>query len=891
MIETIIELIQRGSTILTPNRRLAATLHQIYNDYQKESERYAWQTADILPLSSWLQRLWTDYTASHLDHHPLLLTNSQEQFLWEKILTEAEESPLLLQISQTADLARSAWSLLKQWRVTVAHPIFETADDYLALKRWITCFEMQCRKMHWLDSASLADELEKKISESKIEPPKELVLIGFNEISPQLTAFLNRCKERGSYIHHTTLACDESVCQQLPLPDRETELYTLARWAKAQHAKYPTAKIGCVIPTLDKIRGRVSQIFAEVFAPEHMYTIDAQNSPFNISAGRPLQVFPVTNVALQLLSLYKKTTSSDTLSCILATPFVGEAESERVKRAHFDAILRRENINTINLRESILASEPNKRSQISQTCPQLAKRLKAYFDLLDKQPEKKTFSAWAHTFNELLTALGWPGERSISSDEYQTVHAWLDLLGQMQLLDQVSEPISYHTALQTLKKMASTTTFQPKTPQTPIQVLGLLEAAGLPFDFLWVTGLDDMSWPPQPKPNPFIPKRLQRELQMPHATAERELIYCEQITKQLKQCAPVSIFSYAEKLDDIELNASPLIKDLPISSDDSLLLDEWQRAHIKVFSARDTITLIDTKAPSCEQDEKVSGGVDVIKQQALCPFKAFAKLRLHARQLESPLPGLRPQDRGTIIHSVLERVWNRLRDHATLVSTSDSDLRDLLTKCIEEALKTHHHSRSHFTQYMSLEKIRLERLIWDWLQIEKARDPFRVDMSEKSAEIKIGQLTLSVRIDRIDEVMPNKKLIIDYKTGKNNDINDWFSERPEEPQLPLYTLLAAQDTVGVAFAQVTTGKPCFKGVSSQALDIEGIKSVDSVKNAEDNWEKQITQWRTVLQQLSDNFYQGVATVDPKHPVETCNYCELQALCRIYEESAPENTSC
>lgn len=884
MIESILPYIEKQATILTPNRRLAATLHQLFDHHQQQLGWKTWQTPDILPLTSWVQRLWHDDTANHFDNHPLLLTSSQEQFLWEKILTEADESPLLLQLSQTADLARSARGLLKQWRVSIAHPIFETAYDYLALKKWIETFENACRTNHWLDSASLLDVVEERIQENRIVLPSELVLIGFNEISPQLNAFIKTCEVHNTRVHQTTFHQDESKSFKIGLADQDTELYTLARWAKAHHGRFPEAKIGCVIPTLDKIRGRVSQIFAEVFAADGTYQIDPQAAPFNISAGRPLQAFPVIHAALILLSLYKHKTSSDTLTSVLTTPFIGEAESERIKRANFDASLRKENINTLNIREALAMPDVEKRNNIRQQCPALAKRLAAYYELLAQQPQKMSFSAWAATFNALLTQLGWPGERSISSEEYQTVHAWLDLLRELERLDQVSDHVTYHTALQTVNKMASTSTFQPKTPETPIQVLGMLEAAGLPFDYLWVTGMDDMAWPPQPKPNPFIPKRLQRELNMPHATAERELVYCEQMTKQLQQSASQSIFSYAEKCDELEVNMSPLIKDFHHLSASHLELSEWMLAQDKIWQAKNVTNCLDDKAPNYQGNQKVMGGVDVIKQQALCPFKAFAKWRLHARELESTLPGLRPQDRGTIVHAVLERVWLKLKDHATLCETPTESLHVLIRECVEEAFLTYPNSRSHYHQYINLEKARLCKLVWDWLQIEKKRDPFRVLTSEKSTEITLNELTYSIRVDRIDEVLPNKKLIIDYKTGKNNDTNNWFTTRPEEPQLPLYTLIDPNQTIGITFAQVSTIKPGFKGVSGTKLDIDGIKLVtDTMKAEGETWESQIQSWQVTLQNLSRDFQQGVAHVDPKNPIETCNYCKLQPLCRIHEE--------
>ena len=61
-----------------------------------------------------------------------------------------------------------------------------------------------------------------------------------------------------------------------------------------------------------------------------------------------------------------------------------------------------------------------------------------------------------------------------------------------------------------VKRLAAQTLFQPEAPDVPIQVLGVLESAGLEFDHLWVMGLTDEAWPIPARPNPFIPVALQR---------------------------------------------------------------------------------------------------------------------------------------------------------------------------------------------------------------------------------------------------------------------------------------------------------------------------------------------------------------------------------------------
>jgi probable DNA repair protein len=839
----LFEQLDSETTVITPNRRLSATLHKLYQQHQLNQKKTCWQTPDILPVTTWIQRLWDDYTQKEFDDTPLILNSAQEHYLWENIITASQDNSPLLQVSETAEIAKSAWGLLKQWLVTTISQE-ENNEDYVALQTWSNSFKRLCQDNDWVDSATLTDMVIEKI-----KPQKKIKLIGFNELSPQLSKLV--AKTQSEHIHIMT----DSQQHLIAIKDTEQEILTMARFAKSIAAKDKNARIGCVIPSLDKIRDRVKQVFTDVFCDEQ----------FNLSAGKPLLQCPIIYTALQLLGLHKQSILLDQFSSILTSPFLGSAEFERIRRANFDSQLRRDNVTTVHFPLEALG----------KNCSQLAKRLQVFFTLLTETDKTQSFHRWAKTFTDLLAALGWPGERSLSSEEYQMVEHWLRLLDEFSTLDRVSEPATISRALHTIQKMAVKSIFQPKTPDSRVHVLGILEAAGLPFDYLWVAGMDDMSWPPQPKPNPLIPKRIQRELNMPHATAEREFIYCQQITQQFKQSAKQVIFSHTEKLDELELQASPLLRDLPVMSIEQLQLDDYQSSAEKIYSLRMTENLQDDVAPALQDGCKIRGGVNVLKQQALCPFKAFSEWRLHARELESPLPGLRAKDRGSILHKAMELFWNQLQDHANLIAEDENSLKKITDTCIDKALLAIPNAHTHHQKYLTLEKQRLHKLILDWLEIEKRRPPFKVLTSEKSVDINLNHLHFTVRIDRIDEVN-GKKLIIDYKTGKNNDVNSWLGERPDEPQLPLYALLDTENTIGITFAQIVPGKNCFKGISAGSIDIKGI-------NTSPSWQEQLSAWNQTLTSLSDDFYSGIAKVDPKDPVETCQWCSLKSLCRISEE--------
>ncbi len=866
-----------GTLVLTPNQRLAASMHKLYQRVQLDKGLLCWTTPDILPIKAWLQKLHLQDSNQSASNRPLLLNGIQEQFLWEEIISSTKAGINLLQVSESAGIAISAWKLLKQWRIDIHHPAFQESEDYKIFQQWALQFLAHCHTRHWLDQASLLDLLIDDVRNRKISIPKHIILLGFTELAPQWQIFFDLCSQQDCQIEHYALQKDHKDSVRLSLDDAEDEIRTMAIWAKSIYEKNNQAHIGCVIPNLEKQRDRVMQLFSEVFADQDCYQSDPAKSLFNISAGRNLTQFPLIHTALLALSLYKKNMPADSFRYLLASPFLGEAESEYIKRAHYDDLLRQKNISKLDFS---LAEK-----MMEEACPALAKRIQAFKTLFHEINTPHSYHQWAILFNELLSCLGWPGERSLNSSEYQIVDAWLNLLNHLQSLDQVSGHVNYPSALQTLQTAASKHIFQQKTPDAPIQVLGALEAAGLAFDYLWISGMDNLNWPPQPQANPFLPKSLQHNLNMPHATAERELLYCKQLLDQYQQGATHLIFSHPSKNQDLLLHASALIQDVPKVDISMLDLAAYQSPHQRIYATKQLISQQDDRAPTVIiSNEVTKGGVNIIKQQARCPFKAFAEWRLHAHAIDDDLPGLRDKDRGILIHKILELIWNSLHDQATLLSLAEADLTIIIHDCIQQAFKPWLELYANRPQYVKLEHERLHKLIREWLAIEKNRPPFKVIIHENKLRLALNQLQLETRIDRIDELANGQKFIIDYKTSKYPEIHQWLGDRPDEPQLPLYALHDPIKTMGIAFAKITSGDCGFKGISHEAIDIDGIKLIHELKQTETlSWSGQLQLWQQTFNQLSDDFVQGIAHVDPKDLKQSCKNCNLQSLCRIHEE--------
>lgn len=863
------------TTTLTPNRRLSAALLKKYSAWQIDQGQSSWLTLDCLPLyPSWLERIWKDFLACDMTETSTLLTVSQEQIIWENILRNAPENDYLLQISATAKLAKSAWETLKRWRVKLNEPLLSLTDDSRAFLQWAQKFISRCTEQHWLDHNSLADHIAEKINANRILPPPHIILLGFTEIAPQYQNLLAICKHKGSEILYYKMPSRNQTTHQVKVLDSETEILTMARFAKM--ALSTSSSIGCVVPNLEVHREQVLKIFADIF-PERN---------FNISAGKTLSTYPIIETALHLLKIKSNNISLTSLSQLLRTPFIGEAEIEQNKRAIYDNRLRNSIVTSLSLAE---LTEPQGKFNLTTLCPALAKRLEEFAKQENNTYHKiLSFKEWTPIFLDLLNTLGWPGERSLNSHEYQVVqNSWLPLLNEFMNLDRVIEPQNYATALQYLNCLAANTVFQPESPEASVQVLGLLEAAEIPFEHLWIMGLDDTTWPSRPKPNPFIPLRLQKKLNMPNASAERELIYCQELTLQLQSSASHVIFSYPAQRDDAELRPSFLLKSFPSLTSESLVLSPYTSPAEQIFQTRQVEIVENDAGPPITADEVIYGGVSIFKKQAECPFKAFAELRLHAKQIEENTLGLKPIDRGNLIHKALELIWQQLENSSNLHTLTDEALKNLIqdraTKAMRELLPAPSEKNR---RYLDLELHRLENLIWNWLQLEKTRPPFKVIAQELEVIANIGNITANMRIDRIDELADGTQLIIDYKTGKNNDYKKWFGARPEEPQLPLYCITNPSTAIGIVFAQIHPSEMNFFGISKTPIHIKSVKTLAEIKQADAMlWDEQTKLWQIHLTELSENFFRGEAEVDPKDSNLTCRQCHLQPLCRIHEHNA------
>jgi probable DNA repair protein len=439
--------------------------------------------------------------------------------------------------------------------------------------------------------------------------------------------------------------------------------------------------------------------------------------------------------------------------------------------------------------------------------------------------------------------------------------------------------------------MAVERLFQPQSGEAPVQVLGLYEAMELHFDHLWVMGLSDENWPPAPAPNPFLPLGLQRRHGMPRASQERELAVARQITQRLADAADEVVMSYPQRKEAEALRPSPLIMRFPEVSREDLGLwqaEDWNR----VVRSNGRLEAVDTDSGPPLERQRAPGGSSLFRLQSLCPFRAFAELRLGARPLEEAQIGLDARQRGTLVHRVMELFWQEVQSRDRLMQLQEDELVALIDARIDAAIDemARLKPQAMTTRFRQVEKERLRKLVLEWLDKERGRAEFAVVGHEQEVDAEINGVGVHLLIDRIDALADGRRVLIDYKTGEVKPAQ-WFGERPDDPQLPLYSTVLGGDIAAVLFGQIRAGGLCFNGIVADDEIVEGLPSNKRLREVTENWQGVLDEWRAMLERLAGDFKHGIADVDPKQDATcTSTYCALAPLCRINEQRALNNQS-
>jgi len=868
-------LIRDGYTFLTPNQRLARRIKLQWDTLRAAAGDRAWQPLPVHTLEDWLLRRWS--LAISLGGLPpaTLLSSAQTLELWRQIIVEHREQTSHVQLllpAVAAELAQQARDLLKRWQVDVTNPAvrqwFMLDRDCATFWHWLRSFE---RRLEQSALCTPADCLAQLPVAAGHLPAVRVVLLEFDDIPPLLDTALNAvCSQAVRF------AAPGGAARRIahPFNSHRDELQAVAAWAAGLHRAEPTTTVGIVPGDMYGDRLALEYLLRREF---DCLGGNYNSLPVNFSTGTPLAQVPLVRDALAVLAMGLPQTTVTSVVNVLHSRFldVKDARSELPQRL----------INGLFAtgRETITVRELRRIARQCSSGDEHGLRLGQHLQALSNRRELRRSappSTWATQLGDVLALWGWPGP-GLDSVEHQQLALWLRTLDELRAFDAVCGVIDYSQALTLLRDCCTRQVSHPQSADSPIQVLGPLEAAGLAFDHLWLCGMQAASWPAPPRPNPFIPLSLQSRLRMPHADPNRELAFSTALLERYARASRTLHASYARQDDGIPHAPSALLAAFeeqampaPPAPDGTAECEPVSLETVTDFSAP-RLTLVERAG--------LTGGSRVLEDQSQCPFRAFARHRLRIATPVAPASALPPNERGVLLHAALHALWGELGNLATLRAMTATRQMHTVENAIETAFASVPAAtkRRAGAAYWHLERQRLAGLLGEWLAVERERSEFSVIERETAIALELGELPLRLRIDRVDQMPDGARVVIDYKSG-NCSVRDWLGDRPARPQLLLYAVAGADTAAALAFARVKRGDCGFAGLGRIAV-AQGIRTelpqAGADGEAMKSWDALNLHWRATLERLAVAFVQGEAPVDPRD-ASACSHCGLQPLCRV-----------
>ena len=894
------------SMVICATQRLAQTLSQAHDATVGGSR--SWATLSSTTFGQWLQSRYEALSLRALEPASVaglrVLDNFQERLLWEQVIHQnlGANEAVLFDIGALAATASEAHALTINWAIGPARASAAFAsEEQRCFVEWQSKFIERCTSLGLIDGARLNAALIDDLAHTALPLPLHVVFAGFDHYTPLEQRLQQQLTAAGCHLYELS-PTEDGPCPGIVTYQAENavaECLAVAQWAQTFLKTHPDGRLGIVAPDLATYQYPLMDALEDVLDPTLVLPQNAtKRRPYNISLGQALAAHPVVHSALTLLQtlVQSHAVEQSLIQTLLGSPY-WSTTAENDARARLDTALR----------EGVATRAPIERygdyaeylfEKQQVRAPVTLGYLNALYASSRNLGKTRLPSEWRRVIQSVLHHGGWLADDHLRSSEFQTREAFAKELVKVGQLDQITGRISFSKAVSLLTQRCAERLFQPKTTGTPpIQILGVLEAAGMDFDALWILGLTDTTWPPPANPNPLLPAESLRAVGAPNASALVQLDFAKRIQRRLLRSAPDICFSYPRMNEATAQQPSPLIRDLGIPQAVKLQPKPWVDAMASQPANR-LAEISDTHAPAVDDGDKVRGGTALLRAQAICPAWGYYQYRLGAKALAQPVEGLDSRQRGTLVHDTLELFWNHTGTLSALKAMEEQDRLTAIAVAATEALDKFNGDRKRQAlkpRQAELEHRRLVRLVDTWLQLEATRKTdFAVLEAEGKREINVGGIVAHMRIDRIDRLDDGRALIIDYKTGADIDIRNWAAERITEPQLPIYAAIAEHpngEIAGVAFGLVHISGASFKGVGQDDQLLPSVHAISSDRGRRlfdaarfPDWDSVLEHWRTAIHRVADEVRAGFAGVTVTAE-DDLRYCDVKPLLRLAERQS------
>jgi ATP-dependent helicase/nuclease subunit B len=588
----------------------------------------------------------------------------------------------------------------------------------------------------------------------------------------------------------------------------------------------PADSILVAFPALDEYGPLVEEIFID-------YGI-----PYNRALGRQLSSSAIAAALVSLLRASQENFSGPSLQRVYSSPFLKFAENRTIVPM-LDRLMRDGRIT--GGKQKLLAElkfyKPDEDGADVLTGP-----LNDLFAALEpfSSPNAVPLSIWMKRLEALIAWSGL-GARvaAIHGPLNVNLQAYKKLLETLGSLAQAGNLFStykytFNEWLFLLKKTFMHTRFQvPPEDEGGVQILGLEESLGHPWEKIYLGGLVDGKFPQRLPQNIFLPEQTLETMGI--RTLERARLNAAYHFYRLLLSADEVMLTWPENEGDRPVVPSPFLEELTplkkaglinkgiekssgiqfsLKIEESHSVPELAKAMslaagIKGFSEllnSDIGGLSGIKSAIAYTPAKASPVISPLAKREFwvteldayinCPYDYYVTNILGIEPLEEVTEDISPMARGSKVHGILRNFylsWNK-----PVVQESRDEARALLRKLADSAFDKeadtfrNRREKELFLTVMAERFLEAEVEFW-----KQGMKPAYLEQKIEHYPLVLSngkEVELSAKIDRIDVDENGHFIIVDYKTGKYplpkmNTDQDIF-------QLPVYAVMSQQGLYG-----------------------------------------------------------------------------------------------
>lgn len=789
----------------------------------------------IMSFSQWLEHLYVQAP----DCTAVILSHNQQILLWHHVLTQINLPLLKPQL----------WSMAQQYHhhrqqeTQQAHQQHTESDSVFSEASRLYC--------QYLSQHQCIDHsgLEHSFSDwYKPNPIQKTTFVGFHSLNPSHQQILHHLSNHALfYLQPPVKKPNITVSKLHSEHDQINHLINTL----SHHLSNPTpSTLGIVLPKTSDFQKLVAPCQA---ALSLLDTTQAQQISSFIP--QPLSDFALCQ-SLNLILNFFLAPSSSTLSRIFSLPCF---QHPQFSQTHCQQVL--QTLAPIPLSQWQHIPDSHFQSPSHVAC---WTQLCSFIALDVTQPQ--TFQQWTMWFRDLM------------STHFQSFHPqnerqatlfslWVNTIDQAKPLTvSAHESFDYNRWLD-MVSVHLNNTYYNNTRHSNVVVMSWSQALEMPFDNLIFLSCHQATWPPSIDNHKTAEPRRQRLDHIHHVlTHSTPTIHflCPQYDAMSQPLMPCAIL---DNHSDHALVTPPKYQPYYILPKQSVA------RNIPVFG------------PKISPSERVIS-TSVIQAYSRCHAQGFLSHRLGIHIQSADLYGITQADVGILIHELLAEY--------DVITTTDIPEKSAVDASLN-ALFTRHIKYRYLPKLQkNTLRIHLNRLLTQWIQYRidaHQNDSIIASQHEVTLEKNLFGMTLKIRLDRIDTYSDHSHRIIDYKTGLTQR-SSWLKSPPQNPQLLVYALSLGK-TSAIAYASLHPEQYGYSGYGHWEHDLPGIKPMASIALKTDpigdsqphSWPRQIAIWQRSIAALIQAYQAGSMRINPVDTKNTCQQCQLQAVCRLYEHTA------